>query len=248
MSQEQHSGNYINYDSSKWADFLGVAQERMDYKQKSGLNYTEQSDKEDLGAYWEYEKVFIAKMREYEEEHSDNLNKCFDHYKTAIGQDFFNRNYCLLKEKQLRSVLSRCKVMVLTANSIERAILHFEMAKRGQKIRRIISGNNVYFVFEWGKYWGAHVHQTETGATKDLGTNAAICEALKHFTPNVIMCRTTFPADILNSVVSLNDMKFFTTNLISIVSPPFHYIICDFFTFINMKFIFFTKKHSNSPI
>lgn len=182
----QHGGDHINYDSSKWTDFFCAARERMQHSQESYLNYSEKPD-EDLGIYREYEKAVITEMRKYEEEHSENLDKCFDHYRTAIGPDFFNHNYCLLKEKQLRAVLSRCKVMVLTANSVEKSILHFEMVRRGQKIRRIMSGNNVYFVFEWGKYWVAHVHQTETGANKNLGTNTAIYEALKHFTPNVII-------------------------------------------------------------
>lgn len=33
----------------------------------------------------------------------------------------------------------------------------------------------------------AHVHQNETGSYKDMGSNLTIAEALKHFTPNVII-------------------------------------------------------------
>lgn len=188
MSSKPEQENSVSYDSSKWADFFGSARERLQHEQKSFMNFMEDSDEDsESEPYKKYKDAFIYHMKCYENSHSPILNESFKHYETAISLEFFKENYRLLKGEDLNSVLSRCKVMVLTANPIEKAILHFKMTKQGQKIRRIINGNNTYFIFKWGKYWVAHIHQTETGSNKNLGTNAAIYEALKHFTPNVII-------------------------------------------------------------
>lgn len=169
------------YTSHKWADFLDEAQNRLD-----------------LGKYEDYKLKFLEFMQEYAKQHEEELNKYYNYYQTAKSQDFFEKHYVLLGEKKLESVLSRCKIMVLTANPIEKAIFHFMITKsnnekirttesNNEKIRRIISGNTAYYILKWGKYWVAHIHQTETGANKNLGSNATIYEALKHFTPNVII-------------------------------------------------------------
>lgn len=42
-------------------------------------------------------------------------------------------------------------------------------------------------MLKWGNYWVAHIHQVETGAYKDMGASRTVSEALKHFTPNVII-------------------------------------------------------------
>ena len=168
MTPDKENGKYT---SPKWANFLEEAQNRKASK-----------------GYEEYKQEFLSFMREYADQHNEELDRHFKDYKTAISQDFFEQHYVLLAEKKLVSVLSRCKVMVLTANPIEKAIFHFMITERtNEKIRRIISGNTAYFVLKWGKYWVAHIHQTETGAHKNLGSNATIYEALKHFTPNVII-------------------------------------------------------------
>lgn len=168
MALSKENGRYT---SQKWVDFLEEAQEREGFKD-----------------YEEYKHEFLRFMQDYAHQHIEELQKYYEYYKTAISQGFFESHYVLLEEKKLESVLSRCKVMVLTANPIEKAVFHFMITERnGEKIRRIISGNTVYFILKWGKYWVAHMHQTETGAHKNLGTNTTIYEALKHFTPNVII-------------------------------------------------------------
>lgn len=168
MASDKENGKYT---APKWANFLEEAQNRKDSK-----------------GYEEYKQEFLTFMQEYAKQHNEELDNHLKDYKTAISQDFFEQHYVLLGEKKLESVLSRCKIMVLTANPIEKATFHFMITKKNdEKIRRIISGNTAYFVLKWGKYWVAHIHQTETGAHKNLGSNATIYEALKHFTPNVII-------------------------------------------------------------
>lgn len=52
---------------------------------------------------------------------------------------------------------------------------------------RILCETTAYYIFKWGKYWIAHIHQSQTGAWKDMGTNFTMGDALKLFTPNVII-------------------------------------------------------------
>lgn len=163
--------NYIKskYTQQKWAEFLDQAEKRRDT------------------SYEDYKEQFIDSMHGFASVHESNLNKCLSCYKEAISSSFCEKNYALISEKKLRTILSRCKVMILTANPIEKAILHYMIASQTkERIRRIICGNTAYFVFKWGEYWIAHVHQTQMGATRDMGTNATIHDALKYFTPNVI--------------------------------------------------------------
>lgn len=127
-------------------------------------------------------------MRKYEEENENELMKCLHYYNIATSKEFFENSYLLLDSREMKSVLSKCNVMILTANPIEKAVFHYIMFKKSQKkIIRILCGNTAYFVLKWDKYWVAHVHQTETGAHKNLGANNTIYEALKYFTPNVII-------------------------------------------------------------
>lgn len=215
QKKQQNRNGRRHYDPSAWGEFLDGAQTRMDNdkvgrepekvpdlnsgSQNSGngsqnsendpqdSENNSQNSEEIPKTYAEYKNAFVNHMREYDKEHSKSLNESLSHYEKAISSDFSDENYVFLKEKKLEDALSRCKVMVLTANPIEKAILHYEMVQKKQKIRRIISGTNAYFIFKWGKYWVAHIHQHETGSNKNLGTHATIYEALKHFTPNVII-------------------------------------------------------------
>ena len=138
--------------------------------------------------YETYKEEFIDNMKCYRNAHSEELNKCLSCYREAISPQFFSAHYVLLNEKRIKRVLSRCKVMVLTANPIEKAVFHYMIVKQThEKIRRIICGNTVFFILKWGKYWVAHVQQAEIGAHRDLGSSATIYEALKYFSPNVII-------------------------------------------------------------
>lgn len=87
----------------------------------------------DWHEYEKYKKKFVHKMQEYYENNYTILEEYLKKYETAISNEFFESNYVLLNEKKLRSVLSRCKVMVLTANPIEKAIFHFEISQKTKR-------------------------------------------------------------------------------------------------------------------
>lgn len=167
---EENIKNKI-YNSQKWKTFLEAAKMRC-------------SDTENNT----YKQEFVEFMRKYEEEHKNDLSESLYYYDVATSERFFEECYLLLDSKKIKSILSKCTVMVLTANPIEKAIFHYMMfTKSHKKIIRILCGNTAYFVLKWDKYWVAHVHQAETGAHKNLGANTTIYEALKYFTPNVII-------------------------------------------------------------
>lgn len=167
------------YSLKNWEQYLNEAEERIN-KQSSELQAAPNYD--------DYKSAFINHMMKYEENHSKELDKYYNYYREAISPEFFSKHYVLLNEKRIKRVLSRCKVMVLTANPIEKAVFHHMIVEQTpEKIRRIICGNTVFFVLKWGRYWVAHVHQTETGAYKNMGSSATINDALKYFTPNVII-------------------------------------------------------------
>lgn len=127
-------------------------------------------------------------MLNYVNEINEDLNMSLKHYYDAKTTEFFDENYKTINEKYIKSELSKCKVMVITANPIEKAVLHYKIVEKEKvKIIRILCETTVYYIFKWGKYWIAHIHQSQTGAGKDMGTNTTIGDALNFFTPNVII-------------------------------------------------------------
>ena len=173
------------YNTQKWGLFLENAIKRQKI---TSDRQVENEDYETPHEYQKYKNEFIGKMKQFQQNNMDILDEHLNMYEQAISNDFFESHYVLLNEKRIKSVLSRCKVMILTANPIEKALFHYMIVhKSNGKIRRILCDNNAYFILKWGKYWVAHIHQTETGAYKNLGSNATIYEALKYFTPNVII-------------------------------------------------------------
>lgn len=127
-------------------------------------------------------------MQKYAQLNNQELTKSFNYYDEAVSIDFFNKHYITINEKYIKTELSKCKVMIITANPIEKAVLHNKIVENEKvKITRILCETTVYYIFRWGKYWIAHIHQSQTGAKKDMGTNATIRDALNYFTPNVII-------------------------------------------------------------
>ena len=166
------------YTSKNWSQFLDDAEKRRESAHEE---------------YRSYKNDFIETMRAFESEYSRELNEFYQFYREATSPYFFSEHYALLDEEKTKQVLSRCKVLVLTANPIEKAIFHYmvvhqeRMSRSEKTIRRIICKNTVFFIFKWGSYWVAHVHQAETGANKNMGANATIYESLEYFRPNVII-------------------------------------------------------------
>lgn len=172
-SQSSTPLDHGKYNIQKWEAYLINASKRMQYENSVRIDYRND---------------FVQFMRAYADSYSEDLQSAYNFYVSAISREFIESSYELLDESALNRVLRNCKVMVITANPIEKAILHYcIMQKReNKKIIRIICGTNAYFIFKWGAYWVAHIQQPQTGSYKDLGLNTTVNEALKHFKPNVI--------------------------------------------------------------
>lgn len=161
------------YNIHKWETYLDSAAKRLK-GEESKENYRER---------------FVSFMKEYDNLHQKDLKKAHECYNEAISSGFIEDSYELLDECDLEQLLSKCKVMVITANPIEKAVLHYCIIKKGEnrKILRVIRGTNAYFIFKWGRYWIAHIHQPQTGSYKDLGLATTVNESLKYFKPNIIL-------------------------------------------------------------
>lgn len=178
-TMDEAEKRHAKYTARNWGDFLDHASMRHNHDSIAGDGSSTEVE--------EYAENLKQAMRKYATDNCDALNECFENYKEGDSQEFFTKCYELADTEDLDAMLSKCKIMVITANPIEKAILHFEVAKSNRKICRILGKQNVYFFFKWEAYWVAHVHQGETGANKDMGANSTICDALAHFTPNIII-------------------------------------------------------------
>ncbi len=168
-SSNVHHGKYGIQD---WDNYLKSATERLNSEELKML----------------YKKNFINFMKDYNESKAFELQEAYGCYECAISTSFIDVFYELLDESEMKRVLTRCKILVITANPIEKAMLHFLILKKseGRKIIRFICGTNAYFIFKWGEYWVAHIHQHQTGSNKDLEMHSTVNDALKYFKPNVI--------------------------------------------------------------
>ncbi len=174
MGDEISGVSKVKYDCNKWGEFLEKAKRRRGVKKTS--------------EYEEYKKKLKKDMKNYADTRKEELNRAWEYYNYAITMKFFNKNYITLNDKHIKDLLSKCKIMVITANKIERTVLHHKIIENGSNIMtRILCESTAYYIFRWGKYWVAHIHQSQTGAGKDMGTSATISDALKFFTPNVII-------------------------------------------------------------
>jgi len=170
------------YNSNSWENFLSEAQKRSDDKYKLS---TLGDDSEDL--YETYKKSFKEEMRAYENVNSALLDKSYKKFKNAENTDF-NQRYIYMYDKDLKIALSQCKVLILTANPIEKAVFHFCITEQTkEKIRRFRYKELFVYVLKWGRYWVAHIPQLETGANKDHGSNKTLQRVLEVFSPNIVI-------------------------------------------------------------
>lgn len=181
------------YQKCHWEDFLKESHERIE-KQKRFVNREGEFDGVDENVmisktpYRDYDNQVINFMRTYEKEHRKALSDAYLLYEESKSERFFENWFQFMDESKMKRNFKRCKILIVTANPIEKAMLHSCICQKNpqQKIIRFICDSNVYYVFKWNQYWVTHVHQHHTGANKDLGMNATINEALKHIKPNVI--------------------------------------------------------------
>lgn len=161
------------YSKEDWIYFLDKASSRI----------------ENNHSYKDYEKYLRDTVQKFAMEYSDDLERSLEEYREAVSPRFAADHYRDVPNyKVLEQYITDCKIMVLTANPVEKAIFHYKMCEESNNhIWRFIGEKAAFYFLNWGKYHVIHVHQTETGAYKNLGTDAAIYEALKYCIPNVII-------------------------------------------------------------
>ena len=157
MQKEENGINIkkgLAYDQNAWIDYLGGVRERLDAYEKTGA--------ENEANNAEYKNAFIDDLHKWKEDNKKKILKYAGEYEDAINEEYVNKLYYNSRPLSLRYALHSCKIMVITANPVELAILHSRMAKRNsRKIRKIVAGNVVYFTFRWGEYEVVHLHQLE---------------------------------------------------------------------------------------
>lgn len=186
-------GEYIHpekYDVSKWGAYC----DRIETKKESS-----KEEAEKVGA--EEERFIRTNMKRFHENGSAKCgagtteSKCdrtldylFDYLQTKNLVATVDLKYTYKDETDLRKELKGCKVLIVTANDIERNILHYRITedRKGQKITRIIHGNVAYFIFKWGEYKVVHVHQHQMGSNRDLGMRKTLEAVFSFFKPNVV--------------------------------------------------------------
>lgn len=69
------------------------------------------------------ENFYRTKLKEFMIEYANELKNAYLNYKEAIFVEFVEKYYDLLDESNLKEVLKNCKVMIIIANQIEKAVL-----------------------------------------------------------------------------------------------------------------------------
>lgn len=178
------------YDVSKWGAYC----DRIETKKESS-----KEDAQKVAA--EEESYVRSNMMRFHENGSAKcgastedstcdrtLDYLFENLQTKNLVATVERKYTYKDETDLRKELKGCKVLIVTANDIERNILHYRITedRKDQKITRIIHGNVAYFIFKWGEYKVVHVHQHQMGSNRDLGMRKTLEEVFSFFKPNVV--------------------------------------------------------------
>lgn len=178
-------GEYIHpekYDVSKWGEYLERIQPEV-YDSKKEEEYVRRNMQ--LFHKAGSSKYGTCKTEDIRQNPLDHL---FDYLQTknlvAVADDM----YILKDETELKKELKGCKVLIVTANENERDILHYRIARecKEPKITRIIYRNVAYFIFHWGAYKVAHVHQHEMGSDRNGGMRRTLEEVFSIFRPNVV--------------------------------------------------------------
>lgn len=170
------------YNVSKWGEYLDRIQPEV-YDSKKEEEYVRRNMQ--LFHKAGSSKYGTCKTEDIRQNPLDHL---FDYLQTknlvAVADDM----YILKDETELKKELKGCKVLIVTANDIERNILHYKIRgdRKDQKIIRIIFENVAYFIFQWGKYKVAHVHQHQKGGYRDRGMRRTLEEVFSVFRPNVV--------------------------------------------------------------
>lgn len=188
MSKEdrQWYADYVHpekYDVSKWGEYLA----RIDSEsEKSNPAKEEQLVRDNMREFYRTgSSDHTASNTPTQKKTLDMLYDCLqtDNLVEKAGQ-IYNR----VDEPALKKELEGCKVLIITANEIERNILHYKISKEHKEyaITRVIYGNIAYFIFQWGEYKVVHVHQHQMGSHRDWGMRKTLEEVLTIYRPNVV--------------------------------------------------------------
>lgn len=178
-------GMYVRpekYDVSKWGEY----HERI---QKEHYNFASEEESVRINMRIFHKtgssKYGICMAKDICDKPLDHL---FDYLQTDNLVTSTQQMYKFKDETELLKELKDCKVLIVTANENERDILHYRIVRdcKEPKITRIIFGNVAYFIFQWGKYKVAHVHQHQMGSNRDLGMRKTLEEVFSIFRPNVV--------------------------------------------------------------
>lgn len=178
-------GMYVHpekYDVSKWGEYL----ERI-HPERYDSHLEEEYVRSNMRLFHEAgsSKYGICMK---EDIYDNPLDHLFDHLQTNNLVASVKHMYIFKDETELLKELKGCKVLIVTANENERDILHYRIAGdcNEPKITRIIYRNVAYFIFHWGAYKVAHVHQHEMGSDRNWGMRKTLEEVFSIFRPNVV--------------------------------------------------------------
>ena len=180
----------VIYDKDNWEDYLNEAQKRTQNKYK--MSETDRGEEGQTQKQEDIEKDVRNSVLEFVNSHKKELEEAYGLYKYNYNAEYLNKPkydpYSSIPEKDALLLLQQCKILLLTANKVEKKVLHNSIIKNNPKriIIRAMFDDIVCYIFKWQKYFVAHVAQSQTGGNKDYGTNYALKKILNYFTPNVI--------------------------------------------------------------
>lgn len=144
--------------------------------------------KDEAHFYSEQNKILKEKINDkvarFYRENSDLLNFVTKFRRERIEEI----DYIYDKYSRINMYLSEVKIMIVTANQIERdSLFAFFSRNNLHHIIKIAKENLVYSFFNIGENKVVHIEPTSTGAYTHGGAASAISEAIKVVKPNIII-------------------------------------------------------------
>ncbi len=141
-------------------------------------------DKENSDKNTNLKKKISNKVSEFYRENSELLDYVTRFRREEIGAIDFIYDKC----NRINMYLSEIKIMIITANQIERDSLFAYFSRNSlHHIIKIAKENLVYSFFKIGENKVVHIEPTSTGAYTHGGAASAISEAIKIVKPSIII-------------------------------------------------------------
>lgn len=131
------------------------------------------------------EKIEIdGKVQKFWEKNKDILEEAVQFRKNNCKET----DFIIEKYKHIHMYLSKVKIMIITANEIERnSLFAYFMHQSLHHIIRIPKGNLVYHFFKIGENRVVHIEPAITGSYAKGGAASAISEAIRLVHPKIII-------------------------------------------------------------